>query len=82
MNTPTLTLRATRIVSTEVEGGYIVVAFKPGPISIKDFEKAEGSLAIVDLADETGEWSNGRTFEIHEVTVSEDQRTMTVRLME
>lgn len=80
MNTPTLTVKATRIVSTQVDDGYIIVAFLPAKSTLKAFKDVEGSLAIIDLDDELGLWSNGRTFEIVDVNTSEDQRAMSIRV--
>lgn len=81
MNTPTFTLRAKRIVSVSVDDGYVLAAFEPGPLTVKEFETLDGKLAIIDLEDETGMWGNGRTFEVADVTVSEDMQAMTLRLL-
>lgn len=44
--------------------------------SIKAFSKAEGTMVQVDLDDETGQRSNGRTYEVMEVTVGEDGKAI------
>ena len=78
MDTPTLKLQAQRITSTSIGGGYVLAAFRPFKPTLKAFKDVEGTLAIIDLSDETGDFSNGRTFEIVEVTISDDERAMTV----
>lgn len=81
MDTPTLMLKAQRITSTDLgDGRYLLVAFRPLKSTLQTFSDAEGALAIVDLSDETGDWTNDQAFEITDVTISEDQRTMTVML--
>ncbi len=80
MSTPTLTLKATRVTSTILGEHAVLSAFRPTKATLKAFVATEGSLVQVDLDDETGLWSNGRSYEVVEVTVSEDEKAMVVVL--
>lgn len=82
MSTPTLKLQAQRITSTSIGGGYVLSAFRPFKPTLKAFKDVEDTIATIDLSDETGDWSNGRSFQIVEVIISDDERAMTVLLQD
>lgn len=81
MNT-NLTIKATRAVSTETSDGYTIVAFRPSLPTVKTFSNDDlvGTVAIIELDDETGLFSNHRLFEIDDVTISDDQRVLVVKI--
>jgi hypothetical protein len=81
MNTPTLTIKAKRITSTILGENIVISAFMPSRSTIAALRTAAGTLVQIDLDDETGLWSNGRTFEVEEVTVSEDDRAVVAVLV-
>lgn len=78
MNTPTLTLKAKRIVSVmdgDHENGMRIhiALFRPSVASIKAVAKMENEPEIfIELDDETGQWANDRKVAITEFVVSED----------
>lgn len=80
MNTPLLTIKAKRITSTILGDHVVISAFMPSKETITELRKIEGSVAQFDLDDETGLWSNGRSYAVSEVTVSEDGRAVVVVL--
>ena len=82
MNTKTLTLKATRVTSTALGRAAVLSAFRPSAATIKAFSDAEGAFVQIELDDETGLWSNGRTYEVTEVTISDDGKAMVVVLLD
>lgn len=81
MNT-NLIIKATRVVSTETSDGYTIVAFRPSALTVRTFSNKEliGTDATFELDDETGLWSNHRLFEIDDITISEDEKVLVLKI--
>lgn len=80
MSTPTLVIKAKRIITHVGERTFYISAFNPTKDTIKQVKAADeaGDDIYINLDDEMGLFSNGHLVTITDVRVSDDGKCLAV----